>query len=821
MLPFLNASVPDLTQEEQSWLADHDGKIRIVHTPDWPPMDFLDKNGKPTGMTADYIRLIEKKLNFNFKVVPVKSWSEMLDRAKSGTIDVISAGQGTAARKEFMTWSTPFLDLKNTIIVRKALKGKLTLDQMRGMQIGVARQYVIGEYIRKEYPYLTMVDVANPLEGIHKVSFGELDAMITEVPNALYIIETERITNLRLAGDTGFELKHGMGIRKDWPIFAHIIEKTLMSITEQEHKKIYSRWVQLETQSFYRTKTFWYSVLGAAVVILIVIGSILFWNMELKKQVHQRTEALRFNEIGLEALLDLNEQPHKSIQDIIEFAFRQMQQLTQSRFGYLTFEDQDGVTYVLDSSGSKSGKFFHIEDPTVGFPDDTRGLWRDAVRLGKPVISNDYAISNPGLTGLPASHSHIIRYMNVPIFNDERIVVVAGMGNKETDYTRSDLRQLSLLAHGMWRLIQRKKAEQAMKKSEKLFHDLMENSPNGIAIVQDNIIVYKNSNKVELMGDLNLMNPDIDPRFHRDDLGKVKAFIEQIFKNHLRQSEVAFRFFPHRTADSQETMTWVSCIATPIDYNDRNAFLLIFIDMTEEKKLQHLLTIQDKMASLGHVSAGIAHEIRNPLSGINIYLDTIDKFFKDPEKYDKTVSSIHAIRSASHKIELVIRRVMNFAKPTEPKFDLININDPIKEAIKLTRFTLNKKGIEVIQELDDRLPDCYAEPQLIEEVLLNLINNATDAILQIKSHGMIKVSSRILKNKIILCVEDNGPGIERDLKGKIFDPFFTTKNYSTGIGLSLCHRVVTDHKGKLTLKRSYLGGASFVIELPVNLLLSL
>jgi PAS domain S-box-containing protein len=720
-----------------------------------------------------------------------------------------------------MTWSTPFLDLKNTIIVRKALKGKLTLDQMRGMQIGVARQYVIGEYIRKEYPYLTMVDVANPLEGIHKVSFGELDAMITEVPNALYIIETERITNLRLAGDTGFELKHGMGIRKDWPIFAHIIEKTLMSITEQEHKKIYSRWVQLETQSFYRTKTFWYSVLGAAVVILIVIGSILFWNMELKKQVHQRTEALRFNEIGLEALLDLNEQPHKSIQDIIEFAFRQMQQLTQSRFGYLTFEDQDGVTYVLDSSGSKSGKFFHIEDPTVGFPDDTRGLWRDAVRLGKPVISNDYAISNPGLTGLPASHSHIIRYMNVPIFNDERIVVVAGMGNKETDYTRSDLRQLSLLAHGMWRLIQRKKAEQAMKKSEKLFHDLMENSPNGIAIVQDNIIVYKNSNKVELMGDLNLMNPDIDPRFHRDDLGKVKAFIEQIFKNHLRQSEVAFRFFPHRTADSQETMTWVSCIATPIDYNDRNAFLLIFIDMTEEKKLQHLLTIQDKMASLGHVSAGIAHEIRNPLSGINIYLDTIDKFFKDPEKYDKTVSSIHAIRSASHKIELVIRRVMNFAKPTEPKFDLININDPIKEAIKLTRFTLNKKGIEVIQELDDRLPDCYAEPQLIEEVLLNLINNATDAILQIKSHGMIKVSSRILKNKIILCVEDNGPGIERDLKGKIFDPFFTTKNYSTGIGLSLCHRVVTDHKGKLTLKRSYLGGASFVIELPVNLLLSL
>ena len=784
-------------------------------------MDFMDKNGKLTGMAADYVHLIEKKLKFKFKVVPVRSWSEMLDRAKSGTIDVISAGQETAARKDFMTWSTPFLDLKNTIIVRKALKGKLTLDQMTGMQIGVARQYVIGEYIRKKYPYLTMVDVANPLEGIRKVSFGELDAMITEVPNALYIIETERITNLRLAGDTGFELKHGMGIRKDWPIFARIIEKTLMSITEQEHKKIYSRWVQLETHSFYRTKTFWYSVLGAAAVILIVIGSILLWNMELKKQVHQRTEALRFNEIGLEALLALNEQPHKSIQDIIEFAFRQMQELTQSRFGYLTFEDQDGATYMLNSSGSESGKIFYIKDPSTGFSDDTKGLWRDAVRLGRPVISNDYAMSNPGSKGLPAYEPHLIRYMNVPIFNDKKIVVVVGMGNKDTDYTHSDLRQLSLLAHGMWRLIQRKKAELAMQKSEKRFHDLMENSPNGMAIVQENMIVYKNSKQVELMGDLNLMNPDIDPRFHQDDLQNVKAFIEQIFKNHLKQSEVVFRLFPDKTADSHKTMTWVSCIATPIDYNDRNAFLLIFIDMTEKKKLQHLLTIQDKMASLGHVSAGIAHEIRNPLSGINIYLDTIDKFFRDPEKFDKTVSSIQAIRSASHKIELVIRRVMNFAKPTEPKFDLININEPIKEAIKLTRFTLNKKGIEVIQELDDRLPCCYAEPHLIEEVLLNLINNATDAILQIKSSGIIKVTSRILKDKIMLCVEDSGPGIERDLKGKIFDPFFTTKNYSTGIGLSLCHRVVTDHKGDLTLGRSDLGGASFVIELPLNRISSL
>ncbi|MCP4119487.1 MAG: transporter substrate-binding domain-containing protein [Desulfobacteraceae bacterium] len=818
----LDAAVPGLTPAEQQWLAVHDGSVRLAHTPDWPPMDFLGENGEPMGMAADYIRLIEKKLDFKFKVVRVCSWDEMLDRARSGGIDVISAGQATTARREFMNWSTPYMNLKTTIIVTKKQRGSLTLDQMRGMKIGVVREYAVGEFIREMYPHLTLVDVASSREGMRRVSFGELDAMITEVPNALYIIETEKITNLRLAGDTGFELNHGMGVRRDWPVFSSIIEKTLASITPREHKAIYSKWVKLATPAFYQTRGFWYSVLGIAFVVLLVVGSVLFWNMELQRQVLQRTEALRFNEIGLEALLAINEKTHETIRDLIEYSFRKMLDLTQSSFGYLAMEDQDGITYVVDFSNPASSQKCYIQNQNTGFRGDTKGFWGEAVRSGKPIISNDYPNSNPRLRGVPEVYKHMVRYMNVPIFDHGKIVVVVGMGNKETDYDSSDLRQVNLLAHGMWRLIQRKKAEQAMRKSEKRFQDLVEHSPNGIAIVQNKAVVHKNSIQVELMGNLNFMNPDSDPSFHRDDLQKVKAFYGQIIRDDLKQSEVAFRFYPSDARDSQETMKWVNCIATPMDYQDRKAFLLIFIDMTEAKKLERLLTIQDKMASLGHVSAGIAHEIRNPLSGINIYLRTIEKNYRNPAKSGKIDSSILAVRSASQKIESVIKRVMNFAKPTEPKFDLIRINDPLREAVKLTGFTLKKMGIAIDRELDDRLPDCYAEPHLIEEVILNLINNAADALsqtqtqVQTRDKGMIRVSSRMEKDKILLCVEDNGPGIPGDLEQKIFDPFFTTKEHSTGIGLSLCHRIITDHKGKLDVVRSGLGGAAFLIELPVS-----
>jgi PAS domain S-box-containing protein len=816
MSPGLNAAAPGLTLEEKQWLAAHDGQVRLAHTPDWPPMDFLGKNGRPTGMAADYIHLIEKKLSFKFKIVRVSSWGEILSRAKSGSIDVISAAQETEARRKFMTWSTPFLNLKTTIIVKKDLKGELTLSNMQGMKIGVVRLYAVGEFIREVYPDLDLVDVTSPVEGIRKVSFGELDAMITEVPNALYIIDTEKIPNLRLAGETGFELNHGMGIRRDWPIFRRIIEKTLAAITEQERMEIYNRWVRLEIPSFYQTRTFWYWVIGSAAVALMVIGTILFLNVELKKQVFQRTEALRFNEIGLEALLALNERPYKSIRDIIEFSFQQMLELTQSNFGYLTLEELDGTTYVVDSRYKESNKNIHVQEYNTGFAPETKGFWGNAVRNGKPIISNDYPLSNPQLKGVPEAHKQIIRYMNVPILNHGKIVGVVGMGNKEIDYTTADLRQLNLLAQGMWRLIQRKNAEQAMQKSEQRFEDLVENSPNGIAIVQNNKVVHQNSTQVQLMGDLNFMDPAADHRFHQDDLEKVEAFFAQILNNDLKQSELAFRFYTHDTEGNLSTLTWVTCIATPIDYHDQNAFLLIFIDMTEAKKFQQLLTIQDKMASLGNVSAGIAHEIRNPLSGINIYLGTIEKYFKNPDKIEKVNSSIEAARSASRKIESVIKRVMNFAKPTEPKFALINVNEPVNEAINLIRFTMNKKGIDIVEELDDDMPDCYAEPHMIEEVALNLINNAADAILQTRDEGVIKVSSQSDRGKVTLQVEDDGPGIPRDLREKVFDPFFTTKDNSTGIGLSLCHRIITDHKGKFTLKRSYLGGACFLIELPVS-----
>ncbi|MCG8683572.1 MAG: transporter substrate-binding domain-containing protein, partial [Desulfobacterales bacterium] len=472
-------------------MSNNDGKIRLAPAPDWEPMEFFDENDVYQGLVADYVRLIEARLKIRFKIVRSPSWADTLVRARKKEIDVITAAQPTPDRRKFMIWSRPFVNVKTTIIVRKEMTQNFSLDQMAGMRIGVPKDYAVGKLVSKSYPYLPLEEVENNKAGLYKVSFGELDAMITEVPNALYVIEKEKITNLRLAGYTGFELHQGMGVRDDWPLFAGIIEKTLADISQEEHQAIYSKWIRLDTTPFYKTRLFWYSVAGIFACVLALVGTVFAWNRTLKRQVNQRTEAVRFNEMRLDALLQLNERSKDSIQAIIEFAFHQMIRLTKSRFGYLAFDDQEGMIYSIRSTESaRQNKMATMS--TSGFTIETQGLWGEAVRLKKAVISNNYAVSNPMKKGVPKEYQTLNRYMNVPIFKGDRVVVVAGVGNKSTDYDAADLRQLTLLAQGLWRRLQRKQVEQALAREEKNLRDIVENSPNGITIIQKGKVVYRN-----------------------------------------------------------------------------------------------------------------------------------------------------------------------------------------------------------------------------------------------------------------------------------------------------------------------------------------
>jgi len=362
-----------------------------------------------------------------------------------------------------------------------------------------------------------------------------------------------------------------------------------------------------------------------------------------------------------------------------------------------------------------------------------------------------------------------------------------------------------------------KQAEKALQDSEQRFRNLIENSPLGISIIQNNQIVYQNPEQEKILGPLPRKPLFSDRKYiHPDDVEKLRQFHQAVISGEVPAQDIDFRFYYPDNTNNRLAMKWVQCRARIIEYQGEEAILVYNMDVSRSRELERLLRIQDKMSSLGRVAAGIAHEIRNPLSGINIYVNTLEKIYDKRESLEKVKEILGKIQSASIKIESVIRRVMDFSKPSEPKFVLTDINKPIKDALNLSEVSLRKRGIEIEKALDSDLPLCQVDPNLIEQVILNLINNATEAMQDMRKGKIIEITSSIGKNCILMTVSDSGPGVPLAMRDQLFDPFYSTKSRGTGIGLSISNRIITDHGASIDISESKWGGAEFRIELPIK-----
>jgi len=270
-------------------------------------------------------------------------------------------------------------------------------------------------------------------------------------------------------------------------------------------------------------------------------------------------------------------------------------------------------------------------------------------------------------------------------------------------------------------------------------------------------------------------------------------------------------------------------VVTHSDYIefDGKEYLCVFArDITERRDLERMIAIQDKMGSLGRVAAGIAHEIRNPLSTINVYLSTLKRLIAtddfDQGRLAKIEDTITEMDTASHKIETVVKRVMDFSKPNQQRMRLTNVNICVKDAVDLSVVTMRKSGITMDVQLDETLPECYMDCQLIEQVMLNLITNAREELIECQGEKHLEIKTALRqhhngKTFIVITVADSGPGVSAQVRNKIFDPFYTTKQYGSGIGLSICHRIISDHDGFLHIATSRWGGAMFTAEFPVKI----
>ena len=168
----------------------------------------------------------------------------------------------------------------------------------------------------------------------------------------------------------------------------------------------------------------------------------------------------------MHVLLQLNQMTEATLQEVTDFALEEAVRLTRSTIGYLAFLNDDESVLTMHAWSKSAMAECAIADKPIMYPVETTGLWGEAVRQRRPVITNDYTAADPLMKGYPEGHVAVRRHMNTPVFVGSRIVLVAGVGNKAEEYNQDDVQQLTLLMEGMWRLIERKQAEEAKAKLE-------------------------------------------------------------------------------------------------------------------------------------------------------------------------------------------------------------------------------------------------------------------------------------------------------------------------------------------------------------------
>jgi PAS domain S-box-containing protein len=234
-------AIVELSAAERQWITEHP-TIRISGDPDWLPMEAFTDQGKYIGMVPDYLRLIEQRLGVDFEIVPTRTWSESMDLAKTGQVDLLSA-MDTSARREFLRFTKPYLDLPVVIMVQRDSPGVSNPEQLRGKTIAVPRGYAFVRHVEKRFGGAEVIQLETVKDCIIAVASGEADALISTFASTSYQIDKFGLSNLKVAGSVGISVALGLGVRKDWGELVSLLDRALASISEEERIAIRHRWI--------------------------------------------------------------------------------------------------------------------------------------------------------------------------------------------------------------------------------------------------------------------------------------------------------------------------------------------------------------------------------------------------------------------------------------------------------------------------------------------------------------------------------------------------------------------------------------------------
>ncbi len=547
-------------------------------------------------------------------------------------------------------------------------------------------------------------------------------------------------------------------------------------------------------------------------------------------------ETTRLNEARLLALLKLNQMTKAPLKDITDFALDEAVRLTGSKIGYLAFMNEDETVLTMYSWSKSAMKECRIEDKPIVYSIEKTGLWGEAVRQRKPVITNDYSQENIYKKGYPEGHVAIKSHVNIPIFDGDKIVAVAGVGNKEETYNDLDVQQVSLLIQGMWMIVKRQRDEASLHEAYNIINRspavtfLWKNAEGWpVEFVSDNVIKLFGYTAEEFISGKISYEKTIDPH-------DIERVMEEI-RISSEEKKNDFTHKPYRIKTKNGMTKWLDDMTfiRRDEYGNITHFEGIVLDITERvkaeeerEKLRKKFQRSQKMESLGLLAGGVAHDLNNILSGIVSYPDLL---LLDLPEDSSLRKPIQTIQESGNKAVDIVQDLLTIARGVASTKEPLNINDFVEEYLtspeynKLVQFN---PTVKVNLNLDPDLLNINGSLIHIRKVIMNLVSNASEAI---EESGNIYISTENryidtplkryedvnIGEYVVLSVSDDGHGIPSDDLEKIFEPFFTKKimgRSGTGLGLAVVWNILQDHDGYIDVLSTG-NGTTFELYFPI------
>ena len=280
------------------------------------------------------------------------------------------------------------------------------------------------------------------------------------------------------------------------------------------------------------------------------------------------------------------------------------------------------------------------------------------------------------------------------------------------------------------------------------------------------------------------------------------------------ESQADFRLLSEITLETADGGKRVFDIArTPLLDNALQPYgtIIVFEDITDKIRLQQQLLTSEKLASIGLLSAGVAHEINTPLTGISSYIQMLQKKLTDTH-YAQILEKVEA---QTDRVARIIKNLLTFARsPSEASFQRVDLKQSLEEILSLIDYKLKNMNIRLVLELE-AIPPVYAQGERLQQVFINIILNALDAM---PGGGELRVRLSLENGAAVVRISDTGTGIKPEHRSRIFDPFFTTKGVGkgTGLGLSISYAIVKEHDGRIDVQSEVGRGSTFIITLPAD-----